>query len=165
MRRPTKQLADDLLDDSASQEFRSALMDKTLRSARQRKRMRYFNLALSVVALTGIFAFSFQEMCKPATSLSQIHQPILSTAPVPSLNPERVANTKPNLLKNDTVLDSSDSTLVVVQTSESDQPKEINDQELLALAAGKPVALIHQTGHQSELIFLNPKDKDGFSIH
>jgi hypothetical protein len=51
-----------------------------------------------------------------------------------------------------------------VETSESDWPREINDKELWALAADKPVALIHQGLHQSELIFLNPKDEKEFPV-
>jgi hypothetical protein len=158
MKRPTKQLLDDLLDDSASPEFRAALMDKTLRSARQRKRVRHFNLALGMAALAGVFTYAFQEMREPAASLNQIRQPILSASRVPSLNPVRVPGTKPNLFKNNTILDSSDSTLTVVQTSESNRPREINDKELLALAGDEPVALVHQGPHQAELIFLNPND-------
>jgi hypothetical protein len=57
-----------------------------------------------------------------------------------------------------------DSSLTVVETSESDWPREINDKELWALAADKPVALIHQGLHQSELIFLNPKDEKEFPV-
>lgn len=158
MRRPTKQLLDDLLDDSASPEFRAVLMDKTLRSARQRKRVRHFNLALGMAALVGISTFTFQEMRGPVALRNPIRQPILSNVAVPSLNPVRVTGTKPILFKSDTVLDSSDSTLTVVQTSESDRPREINDRELLALAADRPVALVHQGPHQAELIFLNSND-------
>jgi hypothetical protein len=158
MKRPTKQLLDDLLDDSKSPEFHAALMDKTLRSARQRKRVRHFNLALGVAALAGIFTYAFQEMREPVASLNQIRQPILNVASVPSLNPVRLPGTKSNLFKNETVSDPSDSTLMVVQTSESDRPREINDKELLALAGDEPVVLVHQGPHQAELIFLNLND-------
>ena len=164
MKRPTKQLLDDLLKDSVSPEFHTALMDKTLQSARQRKRARRLNLTLSILALAGIFAFAFQEARNPKTALNQIHQPISSIAVSPSLNPAQVGSTKLDSLKSATVSDSSDSSLTVVQTSESDRPKEINDQELLALVADKPVALIHQGLHQAELVFLNPKDEKGFPV-
>jgi hypothetical protein len=142
MKRPTKQLLDDLLEDSASPEFRAALMDKTLRSARQRKRVRHFNLALSVIAFVGIFAFAFQEMREPAISLTQIpqaRQPIVSGTP-PPLNPVQVVSTK------------MDSTLAVVQTSEADRPKEIDDKELLTLLADKSVALVRYAPNRTELI-------------
>jgi|HubBroStandDraft_1064217.scaffolds.fasta_scaffold139088_2 hypothetical protein len=164
MKRPTKQLLDDLLEDAAPPEFRAALLDKTLHSARQRKRTRRLSLTLSALVLAGLFTFSFQEMRTTKPTPNKIHQPILSAAPMQTLNPVRVVSTKLDSFKYVTVSDSSDSTFVVVQTSELDRPKEINDKELLALAADKPVALIHQGLHRSELIFLNPKDKNGFPI-
>ena len=143
MKRPTKQLLDDLLEDSASPEFRAALMDKTIHSARQRKRVRHFNLALGVIALAGIFAFTFREMREPAVSLTQIprtRQPIVSATPAPSLNPVQIVSTK------------MDSTFAVVQTSELDRPKEINDKELLTLLADKSVALVHYAPNRTELV-------------
>jgi hypothetical protein len=140
MKRPIKQLSEDLLADSVSPEFRAALMDKTLRSARQRKRVRCLNLALGAAALVGIFAFAFLETHEPTVSLSQIRQPILSVTPVPMLNPVQVVSTK------------QDSTLVVVQTSESDRPREINDKQLLAFLADKSVALVRFAPNRSELI-------------
>ncbi|MGO8766912.1 MAG: hypothetical protein ACLQSR_17480 [Limisphaerales bacterium] len=161
MKRPIKQLLDDLLEDSAPQEFRAALMDKTLRGARRRKRARHFKLAMGAAALAGIFAFAFQEMREPAVSLNQIRRPILNATPAQALNSVQVVSTKLDSFKNVTVSDSSASTLTVVQTGEADKPKEINDKELLALVADKPVALIHQGLHQSELVFLDPKDKNG----
>ena len=88
-----------------------------------------------------------------------------SVAISPSLNPVQVGSTKLDLLKSGAVSDSSDSSLTVVQTSESDRPREINDQELLALAADKPVALIHQGLHQAELVFLNPKDEKDYRLN
>jgi hypothetical protein len=140
MKRPTRQLLDDLLEDSVSPEFRAALMDKTLHSARQRKRVRHFNLALGVAVLAGIFAFAFQDVREPMASLNHARPPILSVAPAPSLNPVQVVSTK------------QDSTLAVVQTSESDRPREINDQELLTLLADKPVALVRYAPNRTELI-------------
>jgi hypothetical protein len=145
MKRPTKQLLDDLLGDSASPEFRTALMDKTLRSARQRKRVRCFNLALGLIALVGVFAFTFQEMREPVASLTQMRQPTLSAVLAPSLNLVQVVSTKP------------DSTLAVVQTSELDRPKEINDKELLTLLADKSVALVRYAPNDTKLISFDSK--------
>jgi hypothetical protein len=140
MKIPAKQLLDDLLEDSASPEFRAALMDKTLHSAWQRKRARHLNVALGAAALAVISSFMFQEMREPAASLNQIHQPILSAAPVPPFNPVQVVSTKMN------------STLAVVQTSELDRPKEINDKELLTLLADKSVALVRYAPNRTEFI-------------
>jgi hypothetical protein len=164
MKLPTKQLLDDLLEDSASPEFRTTVMAKTLQSARQRKRARHLNLMLGVLALAGIFIFSFQERHVPKIASAEIRQPISRAVVSPSLNPVPVVSTKPDLLKSIVVSDSSDLTLTVVQTSKSDRPREIDDKELLALAGDKPVALIHQGAHAAELIFLNSKDEKGFSV-
>jgi restriction endonuclease Mrr len=164
MKRPSKKLLEDLLEDSVSLEFRAALMNKTLQSARQRKYARRLSLTLSALALAGIFAFTIREKRQPKTALNQIQQPISSVAVASSLNPVQVVSTKLHSLKNVAVSDSSDSTLTVVQTSESDRPKEISDKELLVLVADKSVALIHQGLHQSELIFLNPKEENELPV-
>jgi hypothetical protein len=140
MKRPTKQLLDDLLEDSASPEFRAALMDKTLHSARLRKRLRPFQLVLSATALVGIFVFTVHEMREPAVSLNQTHPLLSNAAPAPSLNVVPVVSTK------------QDATLTVVQTSESDRPKEINDKELFELLADKSVALVRYAPNRAELI-------------
>ena len=143
MKRPNRQLLDDLLEDSVSPEFSAALMDKTFRSARQRKRVRYFSQALGAIALVGVFAFVFLEMRKPADSLNQIRAPILSAAPAPSLSAVPVVGTEP------------DSSLTVVQTSEADRPTEINDKELMTLLADKSVALVRYGSSPAQLISLN----------
>ena len=69
-----------------------------------------------------------------------VRQPILSATPAPLLNPVQVVSTK------------QDSTLVVVQTSESDRPREINDKQLLTLLADKSVALVRYAPDRTELI-------------
>jgi hypothetical protein len=161
--KPNKELLDDLLADDVSLEFRGTLMAKTLQSAQHRRRVRRLNLMLSVIALVGIFAFAFQEMRVPKTASNPIRQQISSVASSP-LNDVNIVSTKPNSFKTAVVSDSSHSTFTVVQTTAADRPKEINDRELLALVGDKPVALIHQSAHKAELIFLNPKDEKGFSV-
>jgi len=143
MKRLNKKLLDELLEDSAPPGFRAAVMDKTLRSARQRKRLRHFSAALGAAALIGIFAFTFREMRERAVSSNQIHPLTLTAASQPPLNHPQVVATR------------SDPTLVVVQTSESDRPKEINDKELVALLANEPMALVRYASGRTELISLN----------
>jgi len=43
--------------------------------------------------------------------------------------------------------------------------QEINDEQLLALAGGRPVALVRLGPHQPELLFLNPEHTNGFPVH
>jgi hypothetical protein len=160
MKRPANQLLKDLLEDSVSPEFRGALMDKTLRSARRRKRMRHFTVALSVIALVGGFAFVFQGMREPAGSLSN-RSSISSAAPASLLNPVQVVDTKLDSVVEIVSLDSA-SALTIVHTTDSAQPKEINDQQLLALLSDKPVALVKRGMHKAELIFLDSGEEMQF---
>ena len=41
----------------------------------------------------------------------------------------------------------------------------INDDELLALLADKPAALIRTGPHSEELVFANPEDQKGFPLN
>jgi len=43
--------------------------------------------------------------------------------------------------------------------------RQINDNELLALLAGKPAVLIRTGPHSEELVFANPIDQKGFPIN
>src|ERR1017187_9372496 len=92
MKKTTEPLIDDLLEDTISPEFRAALLDKTLQSARQRKRLRHFNLALGATALVGIFALAFLEMRVPTTVQNQIHQPVLSAANLHKSSPVQIVS-------------------------------------------------------------------------
>lgn len=154
MKKTTEPLIDDLLEDSVSPEFRAALLDKTLRSARQRKRMRRFSLALGTASFVGIFALTFLEMRGPTTVPNQIRQSDSSVANSQQSSPLQLISTK---------LDSA-SALTIVQTTESARPKEINDKQFLALLSDKQVALVRQGADKADLIFLNSEDEKGFPV-
>ena len=63
------------------------------------------------------------------------------------------------------VVASSLKTFLLVETGSIKDPfQEINDEQLLALAGGRPVALVRQGPHQAELLFLNPEDTNGFPV-
>ena len=157
MKPPTKQLLKDLLDDSVSPQFRSALMGKTLRSARRRKRMRHLTGALGVIVPVGFFAFAFHEMRESEGSLRENRPSIVSVAPASPTNPVQVVSTKPNSVA-EVVSSDSASALTIVHTTESAQPKEINDKQLLALLSDKPVALVNRGTHKAELVFLDSEE-------
>jgi hypothetical protein len=143
MKKTTESLIDDLLEDSASPEFRAALLDKTLQSARQRKRMRRFSLALGTATFAGIFVLTFLGMRGPTTAPNQIHQLDSSVANSQQSSPVQIVSTK---------LDSA-SALTIVQTTESARPREINDQQLLVLLSDNQVALVRRGADKADLIF------------
>lgn len=137
-------MLDDLLEDSAAPDFQAGLMDKTLRSARRRRRMRHFSSALGIMALLGICAIMFRDVRHQTISSNQIRPETLTGATSQSsLNHPRVVSTKP------------DSALAIVQTSEGDRPKEINDKELVTLLSNEPVALVRYASGRAELISLS----------
>jgi hypothetical protein len=143
MKHQTKKLLDDLLEDSAPAEFHAETMAKTLRSARQRKHTRRFSLALGVIALCGLFVFVFQEMHPRSVSPNQVRPQTLAAASKQSSGLPKVIGTEP------------DSTVVVVQTSELNRPKEIDDKELVTLLSDQPVALVRYATGRAELVSLN----------
>jgi hypothetical protein len=152
MKRTTEHLLDELLGDSATPEFRAALLDKTLQSARRRKRLRRFNLTLGACAIAGIATLMVLEIRVPTTMPNQIRQSASSVVNPQESGPVHMVSTIPDSVES---IVSSDSTsiLTVVQTTASARPREIDDQQLLALLSDRPVALIHQGAHQAELIF------------
>jgi len=163
MKTTTESLIDELLEDSVSPEFRVALLNKTLQSARQRKRRRRFGLALGTAAFAGIFALTFLEARRPTTVPNQIRQSDSSVANSQQSSPVQIVSTKPDFVEN-TVSSDSYSALTVVQTTESARPKEIDNKQLLALLSGKSIALVHQGTHQAELILFNSEDESGFPV-
>jgi hypothetical protein len=148
MKRTTEQLLDDLLDDVAPPDFRAALLDKTLHSARQRKRARYFKAALSATTVAGIFLLSFWKMRAP----DQIRQPDTMVVNSQPLLPGQIVATQLSSVEE---FVSSASTLAEVRTSgSSGSYQEINDEQLLALLSDKSAVLVHHGPHQTELIIL-----------
>lgn len=160
MKKTTEPLIDDLLADVISPEFRAAMLGKTLQSARQRKRLRRFNLALGATALVGLFALAFWEMRVPTIAPNQIHRSVLSAANLHKPSPVQIISTKRDSVENVVSSDPAPA-LTVVQTTESARPREINDQQLLALLSDKPVALVRQGAHKAELIFPNSEVEKG----
>lgn len=148
MKKTTEQLLDDLLEEAAPPEFRAALLDKTLRSARRRRQARRFGMALSVMAMAGIFLLSFWKMRGPAIGADPM---ILNSRP---LQPGQIVTTQPGSAQE---FVSPASTLAEVRTTGSSGPyEEINDEQLLALLEDRPAVLIHHGPHQAELIILPP---------
>jgi hypothetical protein len=147
MIRTTEQLLDDLLEDAAPPEFRAALLDKTLRSARRRKLARRFNMALSATAVAGICLLSFWKMREPPTLPDPM---VVNSQP---LQPRQIVTTQLGSVEQ---FVSSAQTFAEVRTSGTSGPyQEIDDKQLMALLSGKSAVLVRQGPHQAELIFPN----------
>jgi len=159
MKRPTEQLLDDLLEESAPPDFRAALMQETLRHARRRKFVRRLNLAAGVAALVGVIAVALWKPSPVVVAPNQLHLPPPGLTIVHSqpLRPEQIVRTQPDSL---TIIASSGGGYTLIETRQGERfYTEIDDQQLFALLAGKPAALVHQEADRTELIFLNPEDQ------
>ena len=162
MRPPTEQLLDDLLEDVASREFRTLVLDQTLRAVRRRKRVRQQNIALIAAACVAVFAFVLWKTREPLIVLKPAQRPVSTIVRSKTLSPPPVVRTKPGGVE---MVSSSASTFTPVETRASESCyTEIDDAQLFALLAGKPVALVHRGPNQAQLIFLNPEAEKGFPI-
>jgi len=163
MKRPPEKLLDDLLEESAPPEFRAALLDRTLRQARRRKNFRRLNSALAVAACAAILALAFFKTRRQAPIVAnQVPRPDLIVVHSRPLNPAQIVSTQPRLVN---MVSSSALSFTLVETHVSERLyAEIDDQQLFALLAGRPVALVHRGPNRAELIFLNPADANGFPV-
>jgi len=154
-------LLDDVLTEAAP-DCERALLDGMLRAVRRRRRMRQCSRGLAVAGVFAAIALAVWYALLPTTP-AKLVQPalhIVSSEPLPA---SMVVETQPVSF---VVVTSSTTTFVMVDTGSIKDPfQEINDDQLLALAAGRPVALVRQGPHQAELLFLDPEDTNGFPVH
>jgi hypothetical protein len=154
-------LLDDVLSETAPADFEHALLDGTLRAVRRRRRIRQGSRGLAAVGVFAAIAVAVWNALLPAPSVNLVPPTmhIVSSQPLPA---SMVVATKPD---GAVVVTASPTTFVVVETGAIKDPfQEINDEQLLALAGGRPVALVRQGSHQAELLFLNPEDTNGFPV-
>jgi hypothetical protein len=161
-RKESQELLDDVLGDAAPEEFRTMLLDQTLRQVRRRRRVRRWNRGLAAAAGLILVSLACWKMLWPDTRLLEQRVPALVVIHSRPLDPSMVIETKPGAVS---IVVSSASTFALVETGRSrSQFREIDDEGLLALLQGKPVALVRRGPNQAELIFLNPEDQKGFPV-
>jgi len=154
-------LLDDLLAEAAPPDFERDLLDGTLRAVRRRRRSRRLARGLAAAGLFAAIALVVWNSLWPTTTIQSVRTAlnIVHTQPLPA---SMIVRTK---LDGLAVVNSSAATYLSVETGAIKDPfNEIDDEQLLALARGRPVALVRQGPHQAELLFLNPDDKDGFPV-
>jgi hypothetical protein len=161
-RKESEQLLEDVLGGAAPEEYRSKLLDQTLRQVRRRHRVRRWNRGLAATAGLILVSVACWKMLSPDSRLIEGRVPALVVIHSRPLDSSMVVETKPGTVS---VVVSSDSTFALVETGRSRREfREIDDEGLLALMHGKPVALVRHGPNQAELIFLNPEDEKGFRV-
>ena len=158
-----ERLLTDVLADASPAGFRQALLGETLRLARRRRQLRQTQrafAALAVLAVAGILAWrGFSP--RPA-----VPKPLSAPGPIVHSRPldaAAIVTTQPLLPGQITSTVASTHIVTIVTTSGGCHM--IGDEELLALAASRPVALVRHGPHEAELIFVNPEDQNGFPVN
>jgi hypothetical protein len=162
-RKESEQLLDDVLGDAAPADFRAALLDVTLGRVRRRNRFRRVRRGAALfTVLLGVITVALWKGFPPGSQPFQFRNPDLVVIHSRPLDPSLIVRTRPGTVA---VVNSSLSGLAVVETGKSRSVfQEIDDEGLLALLHGRPVALVRRGPHQAELIFLNPEDQKGFPL-
>ena len=158
-----ERLLDDVLSEAAPADFRTALLGETLRLARGRRRLRKVRragAAIVIVSLLGVLVWrslppGAGTRRPPVTSCEIVH-----TQPLPA---GAIVRTQP--LGADRLVVSVASVGEIRTAPATGILHLINDDELLALAAPIPAALVRVGPHAQELIFLNPAEQNGLPMN
>ncbi len=147
-----ERLLDEVLADGLPADFRETLLGATLRLVRRRRRMRQARRAVTTLAvLAALAALVWQNFpTRPVTDGAAIVRTrllpagaLVATRPLPAEC--RVASVR---------------TADIVTTPPGGGPfRVIDDNELLALVAPTPVALVRWAPNVAELVFVNPRDR------
>ena len=160
MNRPTdhEHLLADVLAGEDGAGFREALLSETLRRARRRRHFRQARrAAVGVVVFVGLCLLVWHRLPRQVKSPEAMQQNyvVIHSQPLPAA--ARVM-TRP-LAVDQRV--ASFTNVQRVQTAQGvGQFREIDDDELLALAGPKPAALVRLGPHTAELIVLNSTDQE-----
>jgi hypothetical protein len=158
-----RRLLADVLAEAEPTGFRAALLGETLRLAGSRRRARRLRQATTALAVLGLFGTLAWRFLLPghgfftptATSCAMVR-----TEPLP---PEAIIRTQP--FAADCIVVSVASVEVIHTTPNNGKLRNLNDDELLALVAPRPAALVRVGPQSAKLIFLNPEDQKDFPVN
>lgn len=165
-RADNQELLDDVLAEASPADFRAALLDGTLRLARRRRRFRQTRRAAGVLAVVVLSVILVRQNGREPSGISQlvakrIIPPAYQLVRTGALPVSAMVKTRA-FSENQQVASSAG---VVEVTTIAGGYRQINDAELLALVAQRPVVLIRTGPHSEELVFANPEDQKGFPLN
>jgi hypothetical protein len=161
MKSKHQQLLNDVLGESAPPDFEDSLWLRTLDEVRSRRHARRRNRVLLACAVAiAIPLLVWRSVPPPApTGLSPLPYAVLRSQPLPI---GMTVKSKPNTVS---FVASSAATMAVIATDPARRLyREINDDQLLTLLAGRPAAIIREGPHRASLLFLEPEDQNGFPV-
>ena len=153
----------DVLAEAEPTGFRAALLGETLRlagSRRRARRLRQTTAALAGLGLLGTLVWQFMLPGHGVFTPTATSYAMVRTEPLP---PGAIVRTQP--FAADRVVVSVASVDVIHTTPNSGKLRNLNDDELLALVAPRPAALVRVGPQSAKLIFLNPEDQKDFPLN
>jgi hypothetical protein len=157
------QLLADVLSEAAPADFREALLDSTLRLARRRRRFRQVRrgtMVLAVLGLAAILVWRYVPQHRAVVPPAAASYRLVHTQPLPASG---IVTTQP--FSPHRLIASAATVELVRTTAISGGFRVINDDELLALVAPRPAALVRRGPDWEELVFVNPEDQKGFPVN
>jgi len=164
-----KDLLGDVFAEGASGEFREALLGEMLGAVRRRRRFRKARGAVMLLALAlcALLVISTRHQLPRQQSANSTGEPAAIVSP--RQTDYRLIRSEP--LPEDHIIKtrqfSNDLTLgselaFVDVTTGTGRCRELTDDQLLGLLAGRPALLVRTGPHSEGLVFSNPKDGEGF---
>ena len=155
-------LLDEVLEETAPADFRSAVLEQTLRHVRRRRVARRTQRGLVAFALlVGLPLVIWRTVLIPQNHNGAGPAKMAKVSSQPPVA-FMLIESKPGAVS---IVTSSPGAVVMVETAAAkDSFKEISDDELLALVAGKPAVLVRHSPQQAELLFVNAADQNGFRV-
>jgi hypothetical protein len=149
-----ERLLADVMADESDTAFHEALLGKTLRLARRRRRFRQTRRAgMAFAVLIGLAVLVWQCFPPPVVSPASNRgkYAIIRTVPLPATS---IVTTRS--LPADRLIASVTTANTIETLPDARLFREISDDELLAMIAPKVAALVRLGPHKAELVVLEP---------
>jgi hypothetical protein len=148
------------LAEGAPADFRQALLEQTLGLARRRRQWRRSRRAGTAVLFLAALVGGLWWIALPRPRVSPTQPPPGSVARVQTRPLPLAAWVHTQPFPSEFQVTTGPTVAIVTTRAGGDLFREISDNELLALVAPKPVALVWRGPHAAELVFANPHDRD-----
>jgi hypothetical protein len=164
-----KDLLGDVFAEGASGDFREALLGEMLGAARRRRRFRKARGAVMLLALAlcALLVISTRHRLPRQQAANSAAEPAENVSPPQTAY--RLIRSEPlpedHIIKTRPFSNTGDwgpEPAFVAVTTISGGYRKVTDDQLLGLLAGRPALLVRTGPHSEGLVFVNPRDQEGF---
>lgn len=159
----TDDLLNDVLTEAAPEEFQNAVLRNTLRHVRRRRHLRVAKRVALTVALAAVVpALLWRSAVRDPSVVTVAGIPGVTVVRTQPLDSSLTVSTDPGSVE---VVTTSSTSLGVVETGlAADSYRVVTDEELLLFCAGRPSAIVRHKLGEAELVFVDPRDWQGFPV-